>query len=206
VVDASASMEEHLPAVRKAATGFLESFLRPRDRAALVVFNDKPRLLEKLTGDVGSLAEEIAGFAAEGNTALYDSLIFALHHLAGIRGQKALLVLTDGKDETSGFDFDQTLAYTRAAGSSVYTIGIGTDMLTRRHLTRLAEESGGRSFRLEATEGLREIYDTIARELRAGYLLVYQSSRTDGDRSFRRVEVEVDRPGHEVRTIRGYYP
>lgn len=206
VVDASASMEEHLPAVRKAAAGFLESFLEPRDRAALIVFNDKPRLLEKLTGDVGALTEELAGFAAEGNTALYDSLVFALHHLAGIRGQKALLVLTDGKDQTSRFDFDQTLAYTRAAGAAIYAIGIGTDMLTRRHLDRLADESGAGSFRLQGPEALPEIYASIARELRAGYLLVYQSSRSDGDRAFRRVEVTVDRPGHEARTIRGYYP
>jgi Ca-activated chloride channel family protein len=206
VLDRSASMEDHLPAVRKAAVGFLESFLEPRDRAALVVFDDKPRLLEKLTNDVGALAEEIAGFAAEGNTALYDSVIFALHHLAGVRGKKAVLVITDGKDETSRFDFEQTLDYSRAAGSLIYTIGIGTDLGTRRHLAKLAEESGGRSFQIEGAAGLEEIYATIAQELRAGYLIVYQSSRPRGDRAFRRVEVGVSRPGHEVRTLRGYFP
>ena len=206
VVDASASMVDHLPAVRKAAAGFLEAFLTPRDRAALVVFHDKPRLLETLTSDVSALAEEIAGFSAEGNTALYDSIVFALHHLTGIRGRKALLVLTDGKDETSRFDFDQTLAYARSAGTTIYSIGIGTDVLTRRHLAQLADESGGRSFRVDGSSGLATIYDTIAGELRSGYLVVYQSSRTDGDRSFRRVEVDVTRPGHEVRAMRGYYP
>lgn len=206
VVDASASMADHLPRVRKAAVGFLDSFMEPQDRAALVAFNDRPRLLEKLTGDAGALAEELAGFTAEGNTALWDSVVFALHHLGGIQGQRALLVLTDGKDETSRFDFDQTLAYARAMGATIYTIGIGTDIVTRRDLATLAEESGGRSFRIDRSEELEEIYAAIARELRAGYLAVYQSSRSDGDRAFRRVEAEVTRPGHQVRTIRGYFP
>ena len=206
VVDASASMEEHLPRVRRAATGFLDSFLGPDDRAALVSFNDRPRLLEKLTGDASALREELAGFAAEGNTALWDSVVFALHHLGGVQGQKALLVLTDGRDETSRFSFEQTLAYARAMQTTIYTIGIGTDVATRRHLATLSEESGGRSFRVEPSDDLDEIYATIARELRAGYLVVYQSPRSDGDRAFRRVETEIARPGHEVRAIRGYFP
>jgi hypothetical protein len=91
-------------------------------------------------------------------------------------------------------------------GATIYTIGIGTDIVTRRHLATLAEESGGRSFRIDRSEELEEIYATIARELRAGYLAVYQSSRSDGDRAFRRVEADLTRPGHQVRTIRGYYP
>jgi Ca-activated chloride channel family protein len=206
VVDASASMEEHLPRVRRAATGFLDSFLGPDDRAALISFNDRPRLLEKLTSDADAVKEELAGFAAEGNTALWDSVVFALHHLGGVQGQKALLVLTDGRDETSRFTFEQTLAYARAMQTTIYTIGIGTDMATRRHLSTLSEESGGRSFRVESSDDLEEIYATIARELRAGYLVVYQSPRSDGDRAFRRVDTEVTRPGHEVRTIRGYFP
>lgn len=206
VLDGSASMAERLPEVRRTAVGFLESFLQPRDRAALVLFNDKPRLLERLTNDVEALAEEIAGFTAEGNTALYDAVVFALHHLAGIRGQRAVVVITDGKDETSRFDFEQTLDYARAAGSTIYTIGIGTDLATRRHLARLASESGGRSFEVEGTADLETIYATIARELRAGYLVVYQSSASPDDTSFRRVEVDVTRPGHEVRAPRGYFP
>lgn len=206
VMDASASMEKHLPRARQAAVGFLESFLTPRDRAALVAFNDRPRMLEGLTGDVGALAEEVAGFAAEGSTALWDSVVFALHHLGGIQGQRALLVLTDGRDETSRFDFDQTLAYARAMGTTIYTIGLGTDVVTRRRLGELADESGGRSFRIDKSDQLEAIYDTIARELRASYLLVYQSTRSDGETAFRRVETELTRPGHQVRTIRGYYP
>jgi Ca-activated chloride channel family protein len=206
VVDASASMEEHLPRVRRAASGFLDSFLGPDDRAALISFNDRPRLLEKLTADAGAIKEELAGFAAEGNTALWDSVVFALHHLGGVPGQKALLVLTDGRDETSRFTFEQTLAYARAMQTTIYTIGIGTDLATRRHLSTLSEESGGRSFRVDGSGSLDEIYATIARELRAGYLVVYQSPRSDGDRAFRRVETEVTRPGHQVRAIRGYFP
>jgi hypothetical protein len=91
-------------------------------------------------------------------------------------------------------------------GTTIYAIGIGTDVVTRRRLGELADESGGRSFRIDRSDELEAIYETIARELRAGYLVVYQSSRSDGDAAFRRVEAELTRPGHRVRTIRGYYP
>ena len=53
---------------------------------------------------------------AEGETALYDSVIFSLYYLAGIRGQRALLVLSDGEDEASRFGFDGALEYDAGRG------------------------------------------------------------------------------------------
>jgi hypothetical protein len=54
------------------------------------------------------------------------------------------------------------------------------------------------------------VYDQIEEELRSRYLLAFSSDRprdaAAGGDDFRRVEVEVARPGVTGRTIRGYYP
>ena len=67
----------------------------------------------------------LAGLKAERGTALYDSLIFALYYFNGIKGQRALLLLSDGKDEGSRFTYEDALEYARRAGVTIYTIGLG---------------------------------------------------------------------------------
>ena len=73
-------------------------------------------------------------------------------------------------------------------------------------LKSLADETGGRSFFVKKASDLAPVYDAIQKELRSRYLLAYQSTDTDQDTKFRSVEVKVDRPGLEAKTMRGYYP
>ena len=40
----------------------------------------------------------LQGLTAKGNTALYDSLIYALYYFGGIKGKKAIVLLSDGQD------------------------------------------------------------------------------------------------------------
>lgn len=205
LLDISASMEDSLDDTRDAALKFLQEAIEPKDRAALMTFNDRPALAVKFTNDISELAGGLAGLKAERGTALYDSLIFALYYFNGIKGQRALLVLSDGKDENSRFSFEDTLEFARRAGVTLYTIALRDDVAHKK-LSRLAEETGGRSFFVQDPSQLGPIYETIQRELRSQYLVVYQSNDTSKDNGFRSVELKVDKPGLEVKTIRGYYP
>ncbi|MCM2269552.1 MAG: hypothetical protein NDJ75_05580, partial [Thermoanaerobaculia bacterium] len=72
-------------------------------------------------------------------------------------------------------------------------------------LDRLARETGGRSFRITAAAELTPVYREIERELRAQYLIAYQSSSPPSG-EFREIDIDVDRPGVSLRTVRGYYP
>lgn len=209
LLDVSASMEVNLSEVRQAVLSFFETILQPRDRAALIAFNDRPMLAARLTNKIETLAAGMAGLRAERGTALYDSLIYALFYFNGLRGQRALVVFSDGKDENSRFTLDQTLDFARRAGIAIYTIGLGlprSERDARRALDRLAAETGGRSFFPKQSSELPEIYSAIETELRNRYLLAYQSSNTSREQRFRKVEVKTSRPGVEIKTIRGYYP
>jgi Ca-activated chloride channel homolog len=205
LLDVSASMEERLDGARQAALGFLEAAVEPKDRAAVITFNDHPHLAVKFTNDLAALGGGLAGVEAIRGTALYDALIFGLYHFNGVKGQRAMLVLSDGKDESSRFEWEQTLEYARRAGVTIYSIALGDEGAHKR-LTTLAEATGGRSFLVPSVAELPGVYATIEEELRSKYLIAYQSANTSGDSDFRRVEVRVARPGVEVKTMQGYYP
>ncbi len=205
LLDTSASMEPNLPAARAAALEFLEKRVQPKDRAAVITFNDRPNLTAKFTKDLSNLAGGLAGIKAERGTALYDSLVFSLYYFNGIKGQRAILLLSDGKDESSKFAFEDALDYARRAGVTIYSIGLGKD-LDKKKLTKLAEETGGRSFFVQKPEELSRIYNEIEQELRSQYLIAYQSTNSSDDNDFRTIECKVDKPGLEAKTLRGYYP
>jgi len=204
-IDVSASMDPNIAQARQAAFTFFQQAIKPKDRAALITFNDHPNLVAKFTNDVNELAGGLAGLKAERGTALYDSVVFSLFYFNGVKGQRALLILSDGKDEGSRFSFEDALEYARRAGVTIYAIGLGKEV-DKRHLTKIAEETGGRSFFVKAAAELGPIYAEIERELRSQYLVAYQSSNTSDENTFRTVELKVARPGTEVKTIRGYYP
>jgi VWFA-related protein len=204
-LDVSASMDKSLDKSRQAALEFFQRTIRPKDRAAVITFNDHPNLTVKFTNDVPTLAGGLAGLKAERGTSLYDSIVFTLFYFTGVKGQRALVLISDGKDEGSRFTWDDALDYARRAGVTIYSIGLG-ESLDKRKLSRLAEETGGRSFFLKSVDELAGIYAQVEKELRSQYLIAYQSTNTTGGSTFRAVELKVDQPGTEVKTIRGYYP
>jgi VWFA-related protein len=204
-IDVSASMEPNLAKAQQAALRFLQSTIKPKDRAAVVVFNDHPNMTVKFTNDVKALAGGLAGLKAERGTALYDTLVFTLYYFNGINGQRTVLLLSDGKDEGSRFSYEDALEYARRAGVTIYTIGLGKDV-EKRKMEKIAEETGGRAFFIQNATELDAIYSTIEQELRSQYLIAYQSGNTTGANEFRTVDLKVSQPGLEAKTMRGYYP
>ncbi|MEM6796775.1 MAG: VWA domain-containing protein [Acidobacteriota bacterium] len=207
LLDNSASMAGVLGDVRRAALTFIDQAISPKDRASVMTFNSFPELKVSLTNDKTALGAGLAGLSPEGRTALYDSVMFGLYYFTGIKGQRALLILSDGKDESSRFDFDQTLEYARRAGITLYTIGLRLgDGGARSKLSRLAFETGGESFFIRDVADLESIYGAIERDLRSQLLIAYQSSSNREDGEFRKIDLEVARSDLSVRTISGYYP
>ena len=209
MIDTSASMVEELADAETAAHRFFREVLTPVDRAAVITFADAPRLAVRFTANLELLAGGLAGLEAQGETRFYDSLAFALHYFAGVRGKRALILLTDGDDSESRFRFDEVLEYARRTGVTIYAIGLNVPSQpvdAGVHLDQLARETGGRSFRIRRANELASVYETIRQELRSQYLLAYQSSRLDGSTAYREITLEVARPGVSARTIAGYYP
>jgi len=202
-------MEKTLPEVQRVVMGFLRDFVRPRDRAFIEVFSDIPEILAPFTADFETLENALLALFPDRKTALNDAIILGLFEFSGVRGRRAMVVLTDGADTGSQHTFDEVIDYAQRSGVTIYTIGINigtSEVLTRYQLKTLASVTGGRSFFLELGAKLDSVYEAINRELRTQYLLAYTSSSESGPDELREIEVKVDRRGVTVRTRAGYYP
>ena len=206
LLDTSGSMRSSLVQAQDAAAGFLRGVMTPRDRSFAVSFASRPRLDMPPTDDVEAVARSFEDLQAVGDTALHDALVHSLYYFRGIKGQRALVLLSDGDDNASYIAYNDALEYARRSGVAVYSIGFKLSGIgVRNKLAELSETSGGKAFFTSKAEELPAIYEQIERELRSRYLVAYNSNQAGGKPGvFREVEVKVKR-GLKARTSRGYY-
>lgn len=208
VIDTSGSMVQSLGEAQSAATSFLEAMIGPGDRCFALSFSEKPLLLMQRTSDVGAVAEQLEKLSAIGPTALHDAVVTSLYYFRGVRGRRALVLLSDGEDTASSLPFKDALEYARRSGVAVYSIGLRIgkfDMGVRNKLDTLAKETGGRAIFIENATDLQTAYAEIEKELRSQYLIAYKSNQGN-KQGFREIAVKVRGGKLDARTIRGYYP
>ncbi|HXI11223.1 MAG TPA: VWA domain-containing protein [Thermoanaerobaculia bacterium] len=207
-VDTSESMRPRMLEAQKAGSEFFTNILRPGDKAFVVAFSSQPTLIQKWTARLSDLNAGVSSMRAEQATAIFDAIVFSLYNFQGIKGQKALVVLTDGKDTASRFTFEQSLEYARRAAVPIYTIGLGiktTDVDARFKMGRFSNETGGNVFYIEKASDLQKIYAAIQEELRSQYLIgFYPPEGVKSGSKWRTVTVEAKEG--KAKTIRGYYP
>jgi len=209
VIDTSGSMTETLPTVQRVVMGFLRDLLRPRDRAFIETFSDRPDILAGFTANFTIIENALLALYADRATALYDAVIMGLFQFSGVSGRRAMVVLSDGDDTASDNDFSDALGYAQRMGVTIYTIGINiptTKIATRWQTSKLASATGGRAFFVSEKSELGIIYDEINRELRTQYLIAFTSNSERPPDELRKIKVKVDRNKVKVRTITGYYP
>lgn len=209
LLDTSGSMAGSMVETQKAAAGFLESAMRPKDRAFAVSFARRPSLIMPPTDDAGAVIQAIDGLQAVGDTALHDALVHSLYYFRGVQGQRAMVLLSDGDDNASYINYKDAIEYAKRSGVAIYTIGLNISALEagiRGKLGELAQATGGRTFFTSNPEELPGIYKQIEAELRSRYLVAYNSTETSGQPGFRPVEVKLKKGGLKARTARGYYP
>jgi VWFA-related protein len=208
-IDTSGSMAASLGEAQRAAVGFLDRVISDSDRAFAVGFASRPALLMPRTVDVEAVGATLEPLQADGWTSLHDAVVFSLYYFRGVRGRRALILLSDGDDTASQVPFREGLEYARRSGVVVYAIGLKNEALNlkaRRKLESLATETGGRVFFIDRAEELFGVYEEIEEELRSQYLLAFASDRPPQAGEFRNVEVKVKKSGLKARTISGYYP
>jgi Ca-activated chloride channel family protein len=207
-VDTSGSMESRMADAQKAGAQFFSSVMRKGDKAFLVGFDAQPHIVQTWSPNVAEMQGALAKLRPEESTALYDAVVYSLYNFVGVKGQKALVLLTDGKDTVSKFTYDQAVEYARRAAVPIYPIGLairGTELDTRSKLNRLASETGGNVYYIDNATELTKIYDDIQNELRSQYVLgFYPAADVKVGSAWRELTVKVTEG--KAKTIRGYYP
>ncbi len=207
-IDSSGSMQPRMDEAQKAGAQFFEKVMKRGDRAFLVAFDTEPQLVQKWSTKVSDLHAGLAKLRAEESTALYDAIVYSLYNFQGVRGQKALIIISDGKDTASKFEYDQVLEYARRAAVPIYTIGIairGNELDVRFKLGRLSTETGGTTYYIEQARELQRVYDEIEQELRSQYILGFYPA-PDVKTGGKWREVTVQTSEGKAKTIKGYFP
>ncbi|HEV3458783.1 MAG TPA: VWA domain-containing protein [Thermoanaerobaculia bacterium] len=209
LIDTSGSMASSLGEAQRAAGGFLERMVRPGDRCFTLTFSDRPLLRMPLTDDPRAAAQSLERLQADGSTSIHDALVQSLYYFRGTHGQRALVLLSDGDDNTSQLTFDEALEFAKRSGVAIYTIGLNIPVHSvgiRRKLNHLGEVTGGKVFFVGKAAELAGVYAEIERELRSRYLLAFQSGVPAAAGGYRQIEVKMRKSGLKARTARGYYP
>jgi FHA domain-containing protein/von Willebrand factor type A domain-containing protein len=146
VVDTSGSLTRaDLTEARDLATGVLQA-LPPGSEVAVFSFDDASRVVLPRTADADAVKRAIDGLKVAGKyTALHDALFDASRYLRDAAGaQRAILLVTDGKDENSALNLEDGLKVAQETLIPVFCVGVGR--VEERVLRRIAKLTGGEYF------------------------------------------------------------
>jgi len=180
VLDTSGSMAGKPFADAKAAMSTFVQSLGPTDQAAVVTFNTAVSVPQTLTADKSALAGAIDHAVAGGDTAIFDAVSAAADLLAPVpaTSRRAIILLTDGIDNSSKATLASATAKVKTLGAAVYVIGLGTD-LDRPTLQALADGSvGGAAYVAPTSAQLAGIYAGLSEQLATEYVVSYKSNVT----------------------------
>lgn len=138
LLDTSASTQEKLGSIQRAAVAFVEQ-LQGGDRVKVISFDNEVRELSDFTNDRAALKGAIYKTASGQGTRVYDALELALSSIKPIQGRKAIVLFSDGVDwHSDQATFDGTLHGLDEEGVIVYPIRYET----RDETERIAREAG----------------------------------------------------------------
>ncbi len=209
-MDQSGSMRRAADSVKEAAHRFVAS-LRPADSLGVSLFADSSALTQDLTKNRDDASDAIEQYVSKGGTALYDALGLGLERLRHVEGRRALVVLTDGRDENdagtapgSVRPFNDILRLAREVDVTVFAIGLGPNV-DHASLETLAATTGGLALFPNAVDTLDSEYERIVENLRRRYVVSYTSTNTVRNGGWRNVTIQSQMPHTVVRSRGGYY-
>jgi len=196
LVDISRSLSDHEFALIQESLENWMTGLRPQDRAAILAFGDESRLVVDFTNEVDRLRESIKVLGPTDDStalfeALYDGFELARRRDPDLPGRRVLIVLTDGRDEGSGWSLEDTLAVLRDDPVPIFAIGLSRIRNPAERsrylqvLRRLATNSGGAFFE-GSTASLTTTYSAIREAIHNVWVLDFSCPECIRDgRSYR---------------------
>jgi Ca-activated chloride channel family protein len=229
IVDASGSQDHFTKQHQKDLEVFLKEVLRPQDRVFLICFGNHLRLASDFTNSTDAVLRGMNNFKKDKRdnmaeigpkeerdlgTAFYDAIYYSVtEKMAGATGKRALMVFSDGEDNSSSHEMMDTIEAAQAANVQIYTLRYTEKehgKLTARNqygtavMDRIAKETGAGSVDAAAVDP-KQYFRQIAEELRNSYEVAYYPTDKTQDGTFRKIRIRPLREGVTVRARTGYF-
>ena len=209
LMDTSGSVVPVLPEEKETASAFINAILTTKDLAMVIKFDKYAKVIEDFSESRRRIIDAIDQVRKTGDgTALYDAVVLASKdHLSKEAGRKAIILMSDGKDEGSSHSQRSALFAAHESDAVIYSISntYGNSGGDPGTLRTLSEETGGAAFFLHRNGEFKAVFDQIANELRSQYSIAYKSSNTKHDGKFRAIKIVTRDTSLTVRTRKGYY-
>ena len=227
--DASGSQEHSAKHHKHDLEIFLREVLGPKDRAFLVSFGNHLRLVSDFTANPMEIIVGLELYEKkpakypelgpreirELGTAFYDAIYYSIaEKMAQQSGRRALLLFSDGEDNSSSHDMMSTIEAAQRADVLVFAIRYTEKVhgkLTARNqygmrvMDRIARETGGEHIDAAATDP-HTYFKQIGEALRTSYELAYYPTNSSRDPDFRKIKIVARRPSITIRAKPGYFP
>jgi Ca-activated chloride channel homolog len=228
IMDVSGSQEHFAKKHQKDLEVFLREVLGINDRVFLICFGNHLRLVSDYTNSPDLLLAAFQEFEKgkthfpeigpredrDLGTAFYDSIYYSVTEKLTQPGRrKAILMFSDGEDNSSSHNMMEAIEAAQAANVPVYCIRYTEskhgDLNARNKygisvMERVAHETGGAHIDAGKTDP-HTYFRQIGEELRASYELAYYPTNRGKDNSFRKIVVKPKQDGIRIRAKTGYF-
>jgi Ca-activated chloride channel homolog len=208
LLDTTGSMGEALPRVKNSVMKLID-VLGAGDAVAIYTFDQRLVVRQEFTTDKVAAKRAVLRTRAEGQTALFDALSETSQEISTRPGKKALVVFTDGDDNSSMLNANAAVTRAKKAGIPIYAIAEGEATHSanlKKLLGELSTRTGGTSYEVKKLNDVDLVFQKIALDLRHLYMLTYQPVKTE-ESKWRKIEVSLQGgKEYRVRAKEGYFP
>ena len=181
-MDVSGSIRPAFSKVQDAADRFVDR-LTDKDKVSIIAFGDDVKVAQTETSDKRAVKAAIKRLSAHSqSTVLFDAIDRAVN--VGARDhpeQRAVILITDGKDEGSSLKEDDIVTIVERSQVPVYTIGFGPEVQPKV-LKRIALTSNGGSYYSAPSQAdIAKVYDEAFSRVFDEYVLNFSVPLPDGE-------------------------
>jgi VWFA-related protein len=215
LIDASGSIRDRFKFEQESAIEFLNETIRVHSDTAFVLgFDSNLEMTQDFTDSTEKLSKGIRSLRPGNATRMYDALYYAsreklLKSAQDDSVRRAIIMVSDGDDNASHVTREEAIEMALRADVIVYTIstnyaGMNSDR-GDKVLERIAEATGGRTFRPFQPQDVANAFAQIQDDLRSQYALSYRPASFAHDGRYRTIEISAVHKGLKVRSRHGYY-
>ena len=216
LIDTSGSVHERFSFEKRAAARFIQRVLNPDlDLAYVAGFSLSPTVTQDFSSDPALLGKGIEKLSEGGGTSLFDAVSFSCSKLAAYpddeRVARALVILSDGEDNSSHTTLKQNIMMAERTGVTIYIVstreGNGTKTDADKMLELMAQRSGGEAMFPGDMMTLDKTLDKLREVIRSRYFIAYKPANFQPDGSYRTIKIVAEKNGKrlQVRARKGYH-
>jgi tight adherence protein B len=147
-----------------------------RSEAAVFGFAETPYLIHSWSANAATFDASLQSIAPSAGTSIWDAVGMASQSVGDRDGvSRALVLLTDGLDTTSGATITDAVNAARSVHARIFVVGLPGASGNRVDLDRLVAETGGKFVQVRSLDQLHGVYASLATELSRQYVLTYAS-------------------------------